>query len=130
MPSAEGRAQEKRHAELSKRCLELHRERPELSNRDLSHTLGMTIGHVRKVIGERPEPPREIYRDPPKVDRGCIHEQAHTLRYMFACTTPYVYSDDGKGYYQQWARRDALDMALADRPIPECDCVTVLPRNP
>jgi hypothetical protein len=111
----------KKLSPLPARCRTLHRERPELSNRELADQLGMTIGHVRQAL-TRPEPEPELDDDPPRPPGPCIHRQAHQLRYEFFWHCPYDPAPNGGGLYQQYARRDALDMALASGPIPTCDC--------
>jgi len=107
---------------LTERCRALHREQPELTFRELAEAVGTSPSNARYAVMGKSKVPPQPSADPPRVDRGCIHEQAHTLRYMFAFVVRYQESRDGLGYYQQWARRDALDMALAERPIPECKC--------
>jgi len=93
---------------------------PGLGPSAIAKACGCQPKTVRVALGRAvhtsPSTPRP--RPPPPPPKRCPHLIAHDLRWDFVMRGPYV--PGLHGIYQQFARGDALQMALADAPIPPC----------
>lgn len=114
------------------RVWEYLQQHPDAQHADICQALGLTssqVSNAKKNLRDR-LPPRKPFQVAVRTvsaavepvttvesSRQCVHVRAHQLRSDFFWVTPYVPA----GWYSQWARSDALEMALNIGAIPECD---------